>query len=127
MLTNKILSVLALTLMPMANVSTVIASQDNKDDNTNMSDTLNLSSSLPPSDNSVADANSDNNSDTEEENSAKTSIITATVQQEPFVCDEPAIEKQSDDELNTSFSSNITELIDMLTSSAKDVKDEAHQ
>ena len=98
MLTNKILSVLALTLMPMANVSTVIASQDNKDDNTNMSDTLNLSSSLPPSDNSVSDANSDNNSDTEEENSAKTSIITVTVQQEPFVCDESIIESKSEEE-----------------------------
>ena len=98
MLTNKILSVLTLTLMPMANVSTVIASQDNKDDNTNMSDTLNLSSSLPPSDNSVSDANSDNNSDTEEENSAKTSIITVTVQQEPFVCDESIIESKSEEE-----------------------------
>ena len=125
MLINKTLSVLTLTLMPIApiaNVSTVIASHDNKDDNTNMSDTLKLSSSLSLSNSSVSDINSDN----EEENSAKTTVITKE-QQKPFDCDEPAIEKQSDDELNTSFSSNIAELIDMLTSSAKDVEDEAHQ
>ena len=128
MLINKILSVLTLTLMPVANVSTVIASHDNKDDNTNMSDTLKLSSSLSLSNSSVSDADSDNNSDDEEkeENSYKTTVITKD-QQKPFDCDEPAIEKQSDDELNTSFSSNIAELIDMLTSSAKDVEDEAHQ
>ena len=106
MLINKILSVLTLTLMPVANVSTVIASHDNKDDNTNMSDTLNLSSSLSLSNSSVSDADSDNNSDDEakEENSYKTTVITKE-QLKPFDCDESIIknsEEQSQDDSNDS-------------------------
>ena len=99
MLINKILSVLTLTLMPVANVSTVIASHDNKDDNTNMSDTLKLSSSLSLSNSSVSDADSDNNSDDEqkEENSYKTTVITKE-QQKPFDCDESIIEAKSEEE-----------------------------
>ena len=119
MLTTKILSVLTLILMPMANVSTVIASQDNKDDNTNMSDTLNLSGSLSLSkDNSFAsDADSNSSFDDNAESETKSNIIISNTQQEPFVCDEPAIAKHAEQGVDASFENEIITLTATLTPS----------
>lgn len=99
MLTIKTLSVL--TVILMANVSTAIASQDNKDDNTNTSDTLNLSGSLSLSTSSASDANY--SSDAYAEGKPYCNIITSTVQKEPFVCYESMVKNAEDQSQNDSF------------------------
>ena len=113
MLTTKILSVLTLIFIPMANVSTVIASQDNKDDNTNMSDTLNHSGSLSKSNSFASDANSNSSFDDNAENETNSNIITSNTQQEPFVCDESDIESQ-DEEASLSENNSFGEMINAI-------------